>query len=143
MPEQTLVKNVELARKVREHTRRFPEVLDMADWLQIGSNDYNDADIRAAGDITTTCGTTACFAGWTVLLGGYELDEDGYVYRGGNPVIRMQAFEFKPGSFPVKMHSDQLARELLGIEQTDASKLFYCAAEDLDGKLFEIFGEEI
>ena len=53
-----------LGRKVLDHVTAHREQFDMKDW----------------GRITPTCGTSACLAGWTLLLHGHTVDEAG-VFR--------------------------------------------------------------
>lgn len=131
-------KNVELARKVRELTRRFPAVFYMGEWLSVGAGEQHD--YRTAAEILANpaCGTTACFAGWTCLLSGYTMDLAGFVYRDGERVLCM-----RPGLSAIPMHAETVARELLGINDWEASRLFYATALHLDSRLAEIFGEEI
>jgi hypothetical protein len=133
-------KNVELARKVRELTRRLPQVFDMGDWFYLGRGDRGDAGIRTAEEVLADpqCGTVACFAGWTCLLSGYAMDEDGFVYREGAKIQRRA-----DATHWYSLHAATAARELLGIDPVEAERLFYARESDLDARLAEVFGETI
>jgi hypothetical protein len=139
---ETGTRNVNLARKVRAYTRKNARVLDMGDWFFIGRSDHENGDTRSLEEIERAyerddvCGTTACFAGWTVLLAGYRLDEDGFVYNADGTPIRNN-----DGHTP--KHASTLARDLLGIDYSDGEFLFYCNASMLDGRLADVFGPSV
>lgn len=126
MPE----KNVELARKVREHTRMYPDLLDMDTWIDKGGAlDDEESHWGPVGDVenAVACGTTACFAGWTVVIAGLGVHGTSTIHN-------------SDGTFD---SVERAAVRLLGIDHMDAGRLFMCDVEDLDDVLFEIFGERI
>lgn len=133
MPE----KNIELARKVREWTRAHPDLLDMDTWIDT-SGTFDELLITTVEN-AETCGTTACFAGWTAILSGDRVGAGGMIFDAeGNPVM----FEMHDGyTYPLGV--EQRAMDLLGLEKWEANRLFMCDEDDLDDVLFEIFGQEI
>jgi hypothetical protein len=120
--------NAELAYRVLDHIDAHPEQHDQSDFVR-----------RPAGTSSLTaesmpCGTTACFAGWTVLLSGYTLDF-GYQHW---PTVEDDGR---------RVDVDDLAAELLGIGTRgvidDAPHaLFYEARnrDELADQIEEIFG---
>jgi hypothetical protein len=93
--------NVKLLRKVKEHILAEPNRLQMGEWIERSEPggfvyDY-DAEVTVPA-----CGTTACIAGWTCLLGkGMEFDARG----------------------PFRISAE--ANKLLGVTEEDTSDLFY------------------
>ncbi|MGL5806820.1 MAG: hypothetical protein ACRC11_15505 [Xenococcaceae cyanobacterium] len=70
--------NIELAKKVYDHICTHRDVFDMEVWIE------TDCGVENPFDYTKhSCNTTACIAGWAVILSGkYTLDdtfEDGFV----------------------------------------------------------------
>jgi hypothetical protein len=60
--------NTELARLVIKQAEAFPDELDMSSYAR-----------------TTPCGTTACLAGWAMLMSGYQARrEDGWLEKYGD-----------------------------------------------------------
>lgn len=100
--------NIELAERVLQHVEAHPELHHQGHWMK-----------------RTACGTTACLAGWTVLLGAPEAeirwteddesDDDQVVYFGNEVVTaheRERAVEF-------------YAAELLGVQYGTLHGIFY------------------
>ncbi len=92
--------NVELALEVKRHILEHPETADMSRWQ---------------------CGTTACIAGWTVLLGyalpGESLDDA--CDRHYNETARIGGYA-------------EIACRLLDIPDDESDFLFYSADWDED-----------
>jgi hypothetical protein len=95
--------------------------LNMKSWA------FGRADLIGLPELTDTeaCGTTACLAGWGTALAGYQIDGDGYVYRGG---------VFVGG------HVQDFAARLFGISGSEAARLFHVGNADLDEAMAEVFG---
>lgn len=60
--------NVELLKRTLQHIEDHPENWNQGLWITLPEE-------REPG----RCGTAYCFAGWTVMLSGHEIDADGYV----------------------------------------------------------------
>lgn len=91
--------NIELMTKVRDHVVAHPEQHDQSMWA-----------------VKTECGTTACAAGWTLLLGNPEVareyaDEEVFTFAG---VVRRLYGRSVVGA----------AVDLLGIDMSQADMLF-------------------
>jgi len=114
--------NAELAYRVLDHIKANPEEWDQSFWAS-----------------KRPCGTVACFAGWTVILGGYELDWK--QVPGGNP----QATSVVDPS-GVTRRIPARAEGLLGIWLDpwvdEGLDLFHMnnTMEDLERIVYEIFG---
>ena len=95
--------NVKELKRVRAHIRRYPEKLDMDEWV---------------------CGTTACIAGRVALLNGWKP-----VISGIDPLGRQVASSCTKNG--VTMEMDDVAAEILGIRGFDTN-LFYTSNERVD-----------
>lgn len=117
--------NATLAYEILDLIKANPGHLDMNDWVKSRRREV----ITLA--TVTECGTTACFAGWTVLAAGDALD-----------VYWSRAFSrsgLRPGH---RMISDR-AQELLGLTDEDARDLFLETDDaDLELRICEIFGPD-
>lgn len=76
--------------------------------------------------LDSDCATTACFAGWTVLLAGYFIKNHD------------QATQFGQQTY----YLPDLAAQLLGIGLADRDRLFFCHEDDLTDHVFEVFGKD-
>lgn len=128
--------NPALAWRVLDYIEAHPERHNQNSWV---SSDVLEQNVDRY-DIEGSCGTTACFAGWTVLLSGATIDlEDESVFN--HVSARWQ-------SIP------RFAADLLGISEAaapcgcsdcndrPATRLFYRAEdiEDLRKVVFDVFG---
>ena len=66
---------------------------------------------------TSSCGTTACFAGWALINSGYTLDEQANFVGPHGSLVDMRDIE-------------PLARQLLGFNYTQSDRIFYWFPED-------------
>lgn len=93
--------DIERAVEVLAHIEMHPEQHDQSIWI------YESHE--------GACGTTACFAGWTVLLAEvkvqFSLTYGGYLCANGKTV-------------------HEVARDLLGLSSEQAYNLFYCDTLD-------------
>lgn len=113
--------NAELAYKVLDLTKAHPTHFDMGEW----SSGLVDL---AALTAEPSCGTTACFAGWTVAQAGYRVHISGHIYRAEDAV------------YIVTSEIDRFAADLLGITEEQAEELFFVADDRIDEAVAEIFG---
>ena len=92
--------NLDLMRAVREQITKHPETHDQTSWGE-----------------RTKCGTTHCIAGWACALNGdtIQWEPDESVGESASSVTT------KDGQLPI----DDRARELLGLDDFEASDLFY------------------
>jgi hypothetical protein len=108
--------NTELAWRVMDHIDAHPGQWDQGLWI---------------GE--SGCGTVACFAGWTVMLSGFEVDSD------SEGVIAPQHPEWRG------LHVSTVAEELLGLddEVLAAKGDVFCGLltrAELGDRVAEIFG---
>jgi hypothetical protein len=92
--------NLELAEKVKAYLREQPLRLGMGDWI---------TRYEGAQEYAPPCNTVCCVAGATLIVAGIVRDAADYAARAGKDYI----------------HAADKARELLGISENDADKLFY------------------
>lgn len=59
-----------------------PEKVDMSHWF---GTEFLTSKIFCESDVQTICGTSACIAGWQVLISGLCLNELGGVFWEGDP----------------------------------------------------------
>lgn len=111
--------NAELAYKVLDHVERHRAAFNMDTWVY----SPDDTAVKLDDLLSEKCGTTACFAGWAILLSGYEMR--GGVYRDGELVASI---------FSV------FAADLLGLSGDQADDLFYADDEDVKEAVADIFG---
>lgn len=113
--------NAVLAYEVLDLIKANPEHLDMNDWAK---SSHRTVITLAT---VTECGTTACFAGWTVLAAGDTIDA-------------CRSWVVSPeGHWSVI--SDR-ARDLLGLDDETACDLFMETNVDLVPRVREIFGPD-
>lgn len=110
------------AHEMLDHIEAHPESHDQ-NWWVMGP----DGGEHTAAQVLNECGTTACAAGWTVLLAGGVTDGGQYVRMPGDPWSRFIGL---------------VATELLGLDLDEAHKLFHVADDlaDVRKAVFEIFG---
>lgn len=113
--------NIELMTKVRDHVVAHPEQHNQGMWAE-----------------KTECGTTACAAGWTLLLGNPEVAREyaaEEVFTFAGVVRRFLGFASVVSA----------AGSLLGIDRNQAHKLFYAATHEgaiaVMNKLIETDGQ--
>lgn len=99
---------------------RAHRALNMGEWVDGPIDRVGLAELTAA----EPCGTTACLAGWTAALAGYDVDSTGRVYLHGAKVG----------------HVEYVAAELLGLTIGQAQNLFYATEYELDELVAEFFG---
>jgi hypothetical protein len=103
----TLPAGAPLIDRVVDVIEHNPEASLQSSWAERATDNTN---MRVSAD-NFPCGTTACFAGWTVLLAGYKI-------------------EFLEGSTTADYTSDgrsisDLARSLLRLDYMQTERLFY------------------
>jgi hypothetical protein len=115
--------NAELAWRVFDAINENPAHFDMDNWVRAP----HDQPMIGLDQLTSPeCGTTACFAGWAVVLAGYQLTRDREIVKANRMV---------PTPLPI------LAANLLGLNDEQAEDLFYVDNEDFSTELVaEIFG---
>lgn len=118
--------NAELAYQVIDHIDAHPEQWRQGLWIG-----------------QAQCGTIACFAGWTVLLSGFEPDyADGRTQPGGMPLTERIVADDHATS--VSFQAQQLLRADRWVREghEDEEDLFdgYNSREDLGRLVAEIFG---
>lgn len=99
------------------------EALNMDEWA---TRPGGRSPVSLTDLLDPDCGTTACFAGWTAAVEGFEVDVTGQAWhadgRGGGWTTR-------------------IAAEVLGLDDTEASALFYeTFDEELTAAVTRIFG---
>jgi hypothetical protein len=115
--------NAELAYRVLDAVNANPANFDMDTWVRV-SPDHNTVGLEQLTG--PACGTTACFAGWTVALSGYEMTRDREVVKANRMVSP------SVGAF---------AAELLGLDDDVRDDLFCADSQDFGEELVaEIFG---
>lgn len=100
------VLNVDLLRQVMAQIEAYPESWNQGNWF------------RKTPD--TECGTTACFAGWTCQLTGWEP-----LYGEDMPVAGLV---MRKGSTEVA-HAHETAVAELGLTNVEASRLFFAPTD--------------
>ena len=123
--------NAKLAYQVLDHIDAHPEQWDQETYYEVNE-----------------CGTTACFAGWTVILSKVELNAHGDVLLSSLPhevadlVGQIRSTEPSPLEDPQLAEIADVARVLLGIDRDQRGSLFYADndREDLGTLVGELFG---
>lgn len=120
------MKDAKRAYYVLDMIRAHPHAVNMRWW--VAKSDWPTLDKVTLADLTQQepgCGTTACFAGWTVLLDGYKVVDNDQAVRGNT-------------------YRDvyDLAADLLGIGPADTDLLFYCHEDDLARIVEQAFGPD-
>lgn len=113
---------VRRAYETLDHIERHPEKHDQNWWLATSAVWKSGFDAARA---MNECGTTACTAGWTVLLAGETIHRGSVVYRSSGIASVEEA-----------------ATELLGLTSEERCQLFFGADDlaDVRKVVFEIFG---
>lgn len=107
-PEAGALVDAERLTKVLEHLTAHPEEWAQASWVRYYPG----------------CGTTACLAGTTVVMAGYEIDwHRGHEKGTGGAVVASRTTD---GQL-----IDQLAQELLGLDDFAALYLFFYYRDDI------------
>jgi hypothetical protein len=106
--------NAELAYKVLDYIEAHPERHDQNAWVGEGG------PVDATAESVESCGTTACFGGWTVLLSGLAIDIAAGVVLDGE-----------------RLDVSTAAGKLLGLSEGQKENLFF-GADDLDDVRFEV-----
>ena len=114
--------DAELAYRGLDAAKAHKTHFNMDDWAQ----SPNGSPIGLEDLTGPECGTTACFAGWIVVLAGYRLNGDGVV--------------FDTQGKPVGRNAESLAIELLGIDFDQAGDLFFVDNDEIDDAVAAIFG---
>lgn len=131
--------NPALAWRVLDYIEAHPERHNQSSWIDATRAGMTDRVVDR-NDVEGSCGTTACFAGWTLLLSGATIDlEDHMAYNQVSAAWQGVA---------------RFAADLLGISEAaapcgcsdcndrPATRLFYRAEtiEDLRKAVFDVFG---
>lgn len=104
-----------------------PESFKMSNWVtsQVWIDDYHSDTVITLADLEeNSCGTTACYAGWTAVLCGDKLGRGSF-------------------AFPLTGEARSIegrAADLLGIDEAQANVLFGCTEEVLRRHVEDIFG---
>lgn len=121
------------AYRVLDYIEAHPERHDQADFINLGAIPYALADkntFLGEAVIADSCGTTACYAGWTVLLDGQRVNRHGRV------------LDDVPGVALRSADIEWRAIQLLDINTRQADDLFYAAQnlDELRDAVADIFG---
>lgn len=110
------------AHEMLEHIERYPDSHDQNWWFY---PDEHSGSFNLAR-VLNTCGTTACAAGWTVLLAGGVFDGQGWVTMSDGSRGLLQ----------------NVACNLLGLIDDEFQELFIAAGDRADVRkaVFDIFG---
>lgn len=104
--------NAELLLDTYDHIRLHPEEHDQRNWANI--NDPENPEIG--------CGTTLCFAGHACLRAGLKVD-----------LFRQKVRSADGGSLGYgNDHISQVAKDILGLDNVDAIRLFFSMSSILD-----------
>ncbi len=103
-----------------------PDRLNMASWLSQADEDEIGQTV-VLEDLTVGCGTTACFAGWTVLVAGGQLHEDEWY---GTQAQLGGDVDAVP----------KVAADLLELNSDEAHILFHGEAEYLAANVAQVMG---
>ncbi len=125
--------NAARAWQVLDHIHGHLDHHDQGQFMDVADNelpDYNGEGIPLfagdlyfnAGQVVNSCGTTACFAGWTALLTGHALNAYGIAENG--------------------RHAQSIASKELDIDDEQAELLFFDAQDiqALDEAVIQVFG---
>lgn len=110
--------NTALAYQALDAALAHPDHFYMGQWCS--SDDRVGLDDLTGPD----CGTTACYAGWVAAISGYQVDGDGYVFRGGELVGDV----------------DVVAAGLLGVGLETTDRLFYVDDAEIAAAVEDVFG---
>lgn len=100
------------------HKRAF----DMDMWVYMPARRANRrVDLN---DLTSECGTTACFAGWHAARHGYKVWQGGLAIKDGVGDI----------------YCDTFTRKDLGLNFLDGDKIFSCENDDIEQRIEDEFG---
>jgi hypothetical protein len=114
-PTGKTLEEVRRAYEVINYLTDHPERHDQETWLNWPQM-FREAGVdRATAE--RTCGTTACFAGWTVLLNGHTITNGAYVDLEGTPPVDRVAARH--------VGVDNVAAQLLGLDNDEMGRLFY------------------
>ncbi len=105
-----------------------PDMHDQGLWVaDDGEDDFENGTIIDRRYVEQHCGTTACFAGWAVLLSGRAIDADNCVITGTDPLAGL--------------YVPHAAAELLRLSEVDADDLFlFSSRADLPAAIRRIYG---
>lgn len=126
-------RNGDLAWRVIDAIEQHRAAFNMGMWVYDPDADYSVESKVTLADLEDECGTTACFAGWTVALSGMSMDlEHDTAINADGAVV---------GSI------DQVAMDLLGVEDIEVNSglnvnfpLFYCSENSITSAVTEHFG---
>jgi hypothetical protein len=114
--------NAALAYQVLDLIKAHPKNFDMGVWTNRMSP-IQFADLAVS---EPSCGTQACFAGWTVAIKGYRLDGGGRVFDESGKVVSTEISRF--------------AGDLLNLDAYEVDELFYVDDEEIEDAVRKIFG---
>lgn len=115
---------VSRAYELLDHLELYPDKHDQNWWID-GTIPHPSSPVGAA-DVMNGCGTTACAAGWAVLLAG-------------GTFVAGAAVATPDGGGG---HVAAAASRILGLTTTEANRLFFWAEDlaDVRKEIIEIFG---
>lgn len=121
-------KDAERAYEILDLIDKNRHALDMSTWgARPGGVATAVRPITFEEVTADSCGTTACFAGWTVLAAGYGMRDMDALDADGNRVGTVA----------------HVAAKFLGLGRTEACDLFWdTSGGSLHGRIKEIFGED-
>ncbi len=102
-----------------------PAKLDMNTWLSQAEEDEIGQTV-VLEDLTVGCGTTACFAGWAVLVAGGQLFADSW-----GPMAQIGG---DVDTVP------RVARNLLELSKEESLLLFHCRVDELASQVERFMG---
>lgn len=120
--------NADLAYRVLDYIEAHPEQHNQATFI------FGYGNLPVLSKDNAPCGTTACFAGWTVLLTGHQIVVKNPVttrVRRGNTLVPIDEFA-----------ADLLGIDMRALEGGGAYDLFYEAAslEEVRDDIERLFG---
>jgi len=99
----------DLWKQIEKQITNEPKSFEMSSWCFWGNlgDQLNSRGVTLFKLEDVSCRTTACVAGWGVLLSGYHLDRGNFAYKDGG-----------------RNHVEVVAAALLGLPQVVADEIF-------------------
>lgn len=114
--------NVEKLVELRDQLVLHPEQHDQNTWV----NTHGET-ITPDEQPDMSCGTTACAAGWTVLLNGERFADYGTVLADTSNPSAYRQHVYRDGAFTLRLvvSVPERAQQILGLNDQQAEQLFY------------------